>query len=84
MKRLVWLLMFSACTENSMAKNFGGEMVVDLPCGEKLYDLTWKESDFWYATKPMREGDAVETYTFRSKSEFGVYEGTVVVKECRK
>lgn len=74
----------SGCTENEMARSFGGTMEVDLPCGEKLFDLTWKKDDFWYATRPMRLAEKAETYTFRSKSSFGVYEGTVIVKECKK
>ena len=77
------LLTMAACTENNRTKNWGGEMKVDLQCGQKLFDLTWKNDTFWYATRPMRKDETPETYTFHAKSGFGIQEGTVRVKECR-
>jgi hypothetical protein len=32
-----------SCTENSRIKNFGGEGDLDLPSGNKLVNVTWKE-----------------------------------------
>ena len=74
------------CTENQMVKNWGGTMTIDLTCGEKLFDLTWKGEDFWYATRPMREGEFPETYSFTGKQD-GMKlggNGTVRVVECAK
>jgi hypothetical protein len=84
MYRFLFLLTLLSCTENESAKFYGGAMSVALPCGEKLFDITWKESSFWYATRPMREDDVVETYVFREKSGYGMVEGSVNIKECRR
>ena len=81
--RFVPFLFLMACSENEMAKSFGGTMHLDLPCGEKLTEITWKDTDLWYATRPMREGEEPETTTFKADSSFGMMEGKVIVKECR-
>ncbi len=70
-----------ACTENVRSRAFGGESSVDLPCGQKLFDVTWKESNLWYVTRPMRNDEQPETYKFSESSNFGVLEGTVTFNE---
>ena len=77
------LLMFTSCTENDRAKNWGGTIEIDLPIGEKLVNVTWKEDNLWYLTKPMTETDTAETYMFREKSSFGNMEGTIIIKEVK-
>jgi hypothetical protein len=79
---LATLLFLSGC-QNYRSRKLGGSMTITLPCNAKLFDLTWKDSDFWYATRPMREGEVAETYTFQEKSIGGVPSGTVTIKECR-
>lgn len=65
MKYLMFFAVFlTACTDNDMARSFGGSMQLDLPCDQKLVDITWKETELWYATRPMREGEFPETTTF--------------------
>jgi hypothetical protein len=81
---LVIGLMVGTSGCNSAVRNFGGTMTVELPAGEKLVNTTWKDDDFWYLTRPMREDEKPETYTFKEKSTFGVAEGTVIVKESTK
>lgn len=65
------------------AKEFGGSYTVNLPKGQKLSEVTWKESDLWYLTKPMTEKDVAETYQFKEDSTFGVMEGTVTIIESK-
>lgn len=91
MRRLVLLismLALAGCTENEMARSFGGTMTVNVPCGEKVFDITWKgNADLWYATRPMREGEEPETYYFREQPGAAIRVtggGTVVLKECSK
>jgi len=67
--------------ENSIVRNFGGKMIIDLPPGEKLIEVTWKNDDLWYLTRPMRQGEVVESYTFQEKSTYGNFEGSVILKE---
>ncbi len=77
------MLTMNVGCSNWAAKNFGGTMNVKLPCNEKLYDVTWKGDSFWYVTRPMRADEKPETYVFREKSNMGLLEGDVKIKECR-
>jgi hypothetical protein len=72
-----------SCTQNEMAKSFGGDVVYNLPKGQKLINVTWKEDHLWYLTKPMTATDTPETYTFKEKSSFGFVEGTVTLNEIK-
>jgi hypothetical protein len=76
-------IMLASCTENEMAKNFGGSMTVNLPQGQKLVNITWKENELWYLSKPMSSTDSAETYTFQEKSSYGIQEGTITLKESK-
>lgn len=75
------LLGCSGC--NMMAKSYGGTTSVDLPTGEKLTEVTWKDNSLWYLTRPMREGEEAETWTFQEKSNSGIMEGKVILKESK-
>ena len=66
------------------AKKLGGNYTLDLPAGQKLVNITWKDSDLWYLTKPMTDDDVAETYTFQEDSKMGVLEGTVTVVEHKE
>lgn len=72
----------TACTQNERARGFGGNLTIDLPAGQKLVNVTWKEpSSIWYLTRPMRADEMPENYTFTEKSSFGVVQGKVILKE---
>lgn len=83
MKFLLFLfpIILVGCSENELAKSFGGTMNVSLPCDQKLFDVTWKETSFWYVTRPMREGETPENYIFQEKSSGGFMEGSVHIAE---
>jgi hypothetical protein len=66
----------ASCTENSRVKNWGGEGTINLPKGQKLITVTWKETQIWYLTRPMDSTDVAETYRFQEESSYGVMEGT--------
>lgn len=88
MKKLLLLILlvsfiFSGCTAQERAKHLGGTYSVDLPEGQKLVNVTWKEDTLWYLTKPMSESDAAEVYTFQADSSWGLVEGTVIIKESK-
>jgi hypothetical protein len=70
-----------SCSSNGMAKNFGGSMEIKLPVNTKLVNVTWKESQLWYVTRPMKKDETPETYTFQEKSTLGILEGTITIKE---
>jgi hypothetical protein len=74
---------FASCTKNEMAKNFGGTTNLDLPSGQKLITLTWKDDHIWYLTKPMTSTDVAETYTFKEQSSYGIFQGSVIILESK-
>jgi hypothetical protein len=50
----------------------------------KLVNITWKEDDVWYLTRPMHSEEVPEEYTFKESSSFGIMEGTMTIKEHAK
>ena len=91
MKRFLILatlaLTIASCTDQEMAKDFGGTATVNLPAGEKLVNVTWKgEADIWYLTRKMNVKDSAETYTFRQEKGalFNLSgDGQVIIKETK-
>ena len=75
-------LLLSGC--QSAAKHMGGDMTLELGPNQKLEEITWKNDDLWYLTRPMREDEEPETHTFQQSTDFGVFEGTVTVVESRE
>lgn len=71
--------MLTGC--QTVTKDFGGEITIELNPGQKLEEITWKDSNLWILTRPFREGEKPETHTFYEDSEWGVFEGTVTVVE---
>jgi hypothetical protein len=86
MKKLFILLLltvFMSCTENDRVKNFGGTATFELPKGKKLVNITWKETEIWYLTRPMHSDEFPETYEFHEKSSLGFKEGIFFIKESK-
>lgn len=71
----------TGCSEKTMSRNYGGTTTIDLEPGQKLEEITWKDNNIWYLTRPMQEDEVPETHTFQEDSEFGMIEGTVVIQE---
>jgi hypothetical protein len=80
---VVTMMILVSCTENSRVKNFGGEGTINLPQGRKLVNVTWKETEIWYLTRPMDTSDVAQTYTFQEESSWGVMEGTYNIVETK-
>ena len=76
-------VMVTSCTENNRVKNWGGEGNINLPKGRKLVNVTWKETEIWYLTRPMNSNDVAETYQFQEESSWGVMEGTYNIIETK-
>ena len=77
------LVLFSGCTENKMARRYGGTMRVELPKGQKLITATWKKNSLFYLTEPMDSGYVPKIKTFRENSSFGILESTVLFIESK-
>lgn len=85
MKKFILLVIIGLCLTgcHEATRSFGGSMTIELPKGQKLEEITWKDANLWYLTRPMREDDIAETHTFQESSEFGVLEGTVTIIETK-
>ena len=72
MKKVLSILLLAitlaSCTENARVKSFGGEGTLNLPKGQKLVNVTWKETELWYLTRSMNSTDVAETYQFQEES----------------
>lgn len=78
---LVMIGIIGSCTGcQYAAKELGGTVNITLNPGEKLEEITWKESDLWYLTRPMREGEHAETHVFNKSANMG-FEGKVIIEE---
>jgi hypothetical protein len=75
--------MLGSCTDNNRVKNWGGEGTINLPKGRKLVNVTWKNTQVWYLTRPMTSTDVAETYQFHEESSWGVMEGTYNIIETK-
>lgn len=80
---LLLAIVFTGCAQE-IAKNYGGEMTIELEPGRKLEEITWKDNSLWYLTRQMRNDEVAEVHTFQQSSEFGVFEGTVTIIESQK
>ena len=75
------LIGLTAC--QSTTKNFGGTTTIKLKPGVKLEEITWKDDDLWYLTRPMRDNESAETHTFDQSTDFG-FESQVIIIEKNK
>lgn len=78
----IGLLVFNI-SKQSRVKNLGGSMTITLEPNQKLEEITWKNGDLWYLTKPMTDDDVAETHTFQESSMYGIFEGTVTIVESK-
>ena len=79
----MFMVVSVGCTEKGRARTFGGSSTVVLKAGEKLVVATWKETNLWILTRPMRDGEIAETYKFSEDSSWGILEGDVIIVEQR-
>jgi hypothetical protein len=70
-------LALTSCTENSMAKQFGGTMTISLPANTTFVNATWKEDELWYIYRPRKAGETPSITVMQEDSKFGLIEGTV-------
>jgi hypothetical protein len=75
------LSLLCSCTENVRARQYGGTMTVNVPCGKKVFNTTFKNADFWYSVRPMKEGEEPETVEFIEDSNFGILNGKIILRE---
>ena len=72
-----------SCSNQSMTKNWGGEMDMYLDPNRKLVEVAWKDDSIWYLTKPMTDDDIAEEYEFAESDAIGLLEGTLRIYETK-
>jgi hypothetical protein len=70
-----------SCTENQRARTFGGTSHTDIPVGQKLINVTWKDAELWILTEKAEPNYIPKEYTFYEESSYGLMEGTVIIRE---
>lgn len=79
---LMMVISLCGCTEQHMTQTYGGKMSIVLEPGLKLEEITWKgENNLWILSRPIRDGEEIETHTFQESSSWGIWEGTVTIIE---
>lgn len=68
--------MFSSCTANTRAKNWGGKETIEIKPNERVVNLTWKNDQLWILT----EDTVTHQLHFREKSAWGLIEGEINFK----
>lgn len=74
-------ILLISCTENQVARSFGGKEVINLDAGIRVVNVTWKDEDssLWILSK--KDTTKASTYYFTQKSGFGLIEGQVIINE---
>ena len=89
MKRIILIfaalfcIVRTSCTKQQVTRQFGGKMEIKLPAGQELMEVTWKDNDLFYLTRPMAPDYIPVTKTFQESSSWGVMESTVLFIEAR-
>ena len=87
MKKLILIIVaficMCSCTEQIRTRQFGGEMTINLPAGQELMMVTWKDNELFYLTRPMSDDYIPVKKTFQESSSWGVMESTVYFVETR-
>lgn len=78
---LLFVVTLLSCTENIRTKSFGGSAELILAPGRQLVNVTWKEADLWVLTTYRPSTQLPKIYEFKESSNFGVWEGTYIIKE---
>jgi len=72
-----------SCSEQERARSYGGTAAIDLPPCTKLVNMTWKESDLWVLSRPIRSGEVAEQYEFVESHVYGMKAGKITIRESR-
>ncbi len=74
---------FTSCTQQTISREFGGTVTINLEPGEKLVEATWKDDNLWYLVEPMDSDYIPTTKIFKESASFGIMNGKVIFIETR-
>ena len=78
---LALILMLTGCSQQSIARNWGGTYKIDLQAGQELEVVTWKDDDLWILTKDRPADEPAETHRYFADSAYGFFEGEIIIYE---
>ena len=74
---VILTVIFSSCTDNQRARNFGGTETIKLEPHEQFINIAWKDDDLWVVLQDTITG----IYYAKEKSSFGMMQGKVVIQK---
>jgi hypothetical protein len=74
---VILTVLFSSCTDNQRARNFGGTETIKLEPREQFINITWKQDNLWVIVQDTISG----TIYAKEKSSFGIMQGKVVIQK---
>ncbi|MCM0081127.1 hypothetical protein L4X63_05945 [Geomonas sp. Red32] len=78
------IALITGCTSTYQSLIRDNTETQTLPAGQKLMSAAWKNQDLWILTRPLHDGDTLETYEFRRFIALsGHGEGKLILKEVR-
>lgn len=77
---LIALISMTGCSQY-MAKNWGGEMTIELEPGVGLEMITWKDDILWILTRERAVNEVPITHTFYESNDWNALEGTIYIVE---
>jgi len=80
----VILFFLSIVMENPRTLFWGGKLDIDAQQGRKVvYVQPHMFHNFWVMTRPMRPDEKPEVIVLKEKSWFGIWQGTITIRESR-
>lgn len=87
MKKILFIIatimLLTSCTEQYMARQFGGNVKIEIPAGYKVTSATWKDDNIFYFIEPMEDDYTPTEKKFIESSSYGVWESEVIFVEKR-
>jgi hypothetical protein len=87
MKKILFIIatimLLTSCTEQYMARQFGGNVEIEVPAGYKVTSATWKNDNIFYFIEPMEDDYTPKEKKFIESSSYGVLESEVIFVEKR-
>jgi hypothetical protein len=87
MKKILFIIatimLLTSCTEQYMARQFGGNVEIEIPAGYKVTSATWKDDNIFYFIEPMEDEYTPKEKKFIESSSYGVWESEVIFVEKR-
>ena len=71
------LLALASCTDNQIARSFGGTETIKIEPQEKFINITWEQDNLWVIVQDTITG----TIYAKEKSSFGVMQGKVIIQK---